>query len=81
MLPESNDETVMIAQDVPHMPPRSTLTSPLSPMPARLKMGIGQILMDKGDRHAALTNPRSTALDGAEPDIAGGEHAGVAGLQ
>src|SRR6266511_1055566 len=45
------------------------------------KMGIGQVLMDKGDRHAALTNPRSTALDRAEPDIAGGEHAGVASLQ
>jgi hypothetical protein len=44
-------------------------------------MGIGQILMDKGDRHAALTNPRSTALDRAEPDISGGEHPGVAGLQ
>jgi len=29
----------MIAQDVPHMPPHSTLTSPLSPMPARLKKG------------------------------------------
>ena len=40
-----------------------------------------QELVDQGDRHAALANGGSDALDGAQANVTAGEDAGNTGLQ